>query len=222
MKSAILTKSIVFVFMVLLVLGTALNVNAQRRGHMMGWQQDRPVEDDWGGYGPAMRGYGPGMMGGGYGMMGPGYGMMGGGYGMMGGPGMMGFGMGMGHGMGPAMGMMGPFMAGCLYQLDLTENQQDEILSLQRQARREQMETMLDIMDIRDKLIEEMAEDRPDPAKVRELQEAMSKKQAEMMENSVKNRNRIYDMLSGDQRKQLRESQSRPYYRPYDTDQNRP
>ncbi|MFW6052493.1 MAG: Spy/CpxP family protein refolding chaperone [Desulfosalsimonas sp.] len=215
MTRTIFTRSMVFVFVFLLVLGTALNVYAQRRGHMRGWQQDPSVEDDWGGYGPGMRGYGPGMMGG-PAMMGPGYGMMGG-------HGMMGSGMGMGPGMGPAMGMMGPYMAGCFYQLDLTENQQNEISSLKSQARREQMETMLDIMDIRDELIEEMAADRPDPAKVRDLRETMSRKQAEMLETSVENRNRIYDMLSDEQREQLRDFQQRPSYRRpfYDEDRNR-
>ncbi|MFP4194785.1 MAG: Spy/CpxP family protein refolding chaperone [Desulfobacterales bacterium] len=215
MTRKIFTRSMVFIFVFLLALGTALNAEAQRRGHMRGWQQDRPVEDDWGGYGPSGRGYGPGMMGGGYGMMGPG--MMGGGHGMMG------FGMGMGSGMGPAMGMMGPYMAGCFYQLDLTENQQDEIRSLKSQARRKQMESMLDIMDIRDELIEEMAADRPDPAKVRDLRDTMSRKQAEMLETSVENRNKIYDMLSDEQREQLRDFQQRPSYRrpSYDEERDR-
>lgn len=112
-------------------------------------------------------------------------------------------------------------MAGCFYQLDLTENQQDEIGSLKSQARRKQMETMLDIMDIRDELIEEMTADRPDPAKVRDLRETMSRKQAEMLETPVENRNRIYDMLSDEQREQLRDFQQRPSYRSYGTDRDR-
>ncbi|MBS3809877.1 MAG: Spy/CpxP family protein refolding chaperone [Desulfobacterales bacterium] len=219
MKPAIFKKTLAFVFMVTLVMGMAMSADAQRRGHMRGRQQDPSVQQNWSGYGPGMMGS-PGMMGPGYGMS-DGPAMMGPGYGMMGGHGMMGFGMGMGHGMSPAMGMMGPYMAGCFYRLDLTEDQQNKMLSMQKQARRERMETMLDIMDIRDDLIQAMAADRPDPGKVRKLREAMSQKQAEMLETSIENRNRIYDMLTKEQREQLSQFNRRPSYRPYGSEQDR-
>ena len=118
-------------------------------------------------------------------------------------PGMMGPGMGM---MGPGMGMMG-----ILELPDLTDEQRDEIHSIQREARRQNMEITLDIMDIRDDIMMTMSEDRPDPAEIRELQEAMSRKQGQIWEVSVENRNRIYDLLTQEQHESLQELQQRPY-----------
>ncbi len=126
------------------------------------------------------------------------------------GMGMMGPGMGM---MGPGMGMMGPGagMTGLLELPDLTDEQLGEILSIQKEARRQNMEIMLDIMDIRDDIMMTMSEDRPDPAEIRELQEAMSRKQGQIWEASVENRNRIYDLLTQEQHEYLQELQHRPY-----------
>ena len=125
-------------------------------------------------------------------------------------PGMMGPGMGM---MGPGMGVMGPGMGmmGILELPDLTDEQRDEIHSIQREARRQNMEITLDIMDIRDDIMMTMSEDRPDPAEIRELQEAMSRKQGQIWEVSVENRNRIYDLLTQEQHESLQELQQRPY-----------
>jgi len=121
------------------------------------------------------------------------------------GPGMMGPGM-----MGPGMGMMG------IVDLPgLTEEQRTEMRSIQREARRQNMETMLDIMDLRDDMHEAMAADRPDPRTIRELQEAMSQKQGQLLESSVETRNRIYDLLTEEQQEQLREYQRQFFGRPH-------
>jgi len=122
------------------------------------------------------------------------------------GPGMMGE-----QGMMSGMGMTGfvDFLPG------LTEDQRNEIRAKQRQARREHMDLMLDTMDIRDDLRQALAEERPDPAKVRRLQESISQKQGEMLESSIKHRNEIYDMLTEEQRQQLRELRQRSFERQY-------
>ena len=132
------------------------------------------------------------------------------------GPGMMGrqdmmTGMGMmgRQGMMTGMGMTGfvDFLPG------LTEEQRNEIRAKQRQARREHGDLMLDIMDISDDFRQALAEERPDPAKVRRLQESLSQKQGEMLESSIKYRNQIYDMLTEEQKQQLREHRQRSFER---------
>ena len=120
------------------------------------------------------------------------------------GPGMMGR-----QGMMTGMGMTGfvDFLPG------LTEEQRNEIRAKQRQARREHGDLMLDIMDISDDFRQALAEERPDPAKVRRLQESLSQKQGEMLESSIKYRNQIYDMLTEEQKQQLREHRQRSFER---------
>ncbi len=192
MGNKILSKCLILVLMASFVLMGAFTTEAQRGQHMMGPHQDQRFDE-------REEAYGYGTMGPGMHMMGPGTGMAG----MMGpGMGMTGFGMGMA---GPGMGMMG-FMS----LPDLTDQQQGEMLSLQQQARREHMELMLDIMEIRDELLLLMSEERPDPQEVRKLQEAMSQKQADMTESSLEVRNKMYELLTEEQRNQLRMQQYGP------------
>jgi periplasmic protein CpxP/Spy len=192
MKQIFWKHFISFALLVVIIFGMALVVEAQRGQPMMDRQQGQAMDDRGrgNGMGPGMMG-GPDMMGP-MGMMCPQ--MMGG---MMGGQGMGMMGPG-GMGMGAGMGMMG------LYQLDLTEEQLGKIRSMHRDARRQHMEIMLDIMDIRDDLMEAMAADRPDPEKIRELQKNISEKQGDMLESSVEIRNKIYDLLTEEQREQLK------------------
>lgn len=189
MKRMMLQNVLGLVLLASLVLGTALVAEAQRGRvmgpGMMGQQQDQPYDEDG-------RGHGPGMMG--QGMMGPG---------MMG-QGMMGQGM-----MGPCMMEPGMGMMGFLNLPDLTSEQQNELRTMQREARREHMNAMLDIMDIRDDMMEAMAAERPDPKKVRAHQESMNKKQADLVESAIKKRNRMYDVLTEDQQTRLREQRAR-------------
>lgn len=182
MKRVIFWKSTALFLMVSLIFGVAATAEAQRGSHMMDRPQAQNYEDQWAGRGPAtMRYRGMGMMGG-QGTPCPIMNQM-------------------GHG----MGMTGP-----LDLPDLTTEQQNEIRAIQREMRRRHMETMLDIMDIHDEMMIEMAAERPDPEKIREMQTTMSQKQGEMLESKVTYRNRIYDLLTEEQKEQIREYQRRP------------
>ncbi len=185
MKRTILGKSAALAIMVVLVFGMASVADAQRGQGMMGRQQP-------GDYGERGMNYGPGMMGG------PGMGMMG--------SGMGGMGMGM---MGSGMGTMG-----CMMLPDLSDEQQEELRSIQRETRRTHMEAMLEMMEIRDDMMLEMASERPDAAKVRELQETMSSKQADMIESGIDSRNRMNDVFTDEQREQMRQYQEQGAYGP--------
>lgn len=186
MKRMIPGKRIALVLVAVLVFGMASVADAQRGQGMMGRQQP-------GDYGERGMDYGPGMMGG------PGMGMM------------------YGHGMGgPGMGMMGSGMGtmGCLILPDLSEEQREQLRSIQRDTRRNHMEAMLEMMEIRDDMMLEMAAERPDAAKVRELQEAMSSKHADMIESGIESRNRMNDLFTDEQREQMRQFQDRGAYGP--------
>ena len=196
MKRLVFGKSISLVLMAALVFGLAMSAEAQRRMPMMDRQESPETRE----YRTPGDDRSPGMMHHGMGMMGPGMGMMGGG------------GMScpimnqMGHGMG---------MAGALDLPDLTEEQQVEIRTIQREVRRQNMEKMMDIMDLRDDMMVEMVADRPDPEQVREIQLNMSQKQGELLESTIESRNRIYDLLTEEQQEQIRDLQRRPGRSPY-------
>ena len=197
MKRLVFGKSISLVLMAALVFGLAMSAEAQRRMPMMD-RQETPETREY--RTPRMDDRSPGMMHQGMGMMGSGMGMMGGG------------GMPcpimnqMGHGMG---------MAGALDLPDLTEEQQVEIRTIQREVRRQNMEKMMDIMDLRDDMMVEMVADRPDPEQVREIQLNMSQKQGDLLESTLESRNRIYDLLTEEQQEQIRDLQRRPGRSPY-------
>ncbi len=175
MKGRILVNSIVFMFLVSFILGTALVAEAQRGQHMRGWQQDQ-FEND--------HDFGMGMMGPGMGMMGPGMGMM-----------------------GPGMGMMGPGMQmhGLLEYLELTDEQREEVRTIQREVRREHMEAMLDVMDLREDMWAAFREERPDPENMRQMHEEMSRKKGDMLVSFIEMRNSIYDLLTDEQRERVKE-----------------
>ncbi len=197
MKRLVFGKSISLVLMSALVFGLAMSAEAQRRMPMMD-RQETPETREY--RTPRMDDRSPGMRHQGMGMMGSGMGMMGGG------------GMPcpimnqMGHGMG---------MAGALDLPDLTEEQQGEIRTIQREVRRQNMEKMMDIMDLRDDMMIEMTAERPDPEQVREIQLNMSQKQGELLESTLESRNRIYDLLTEEQQEQIRNLQRRPGRSPY-------
>lgn len=193
MKQGLFGKSTVLALTVTLIFGVAVTAEAQRRQSMMERPDSQAFDDRWGDRrmdGP------PGAMGSGMGMMGPGPGMMGGG----------GMPCPIMNRMGHPMGMTAP-----LNLPGLTEEQQREIARLQREIRRRNMENWIDIMDIRDDILIEMTAERPDPEKIRELHARMGRKQGEMLEAVVENRNRIYDLLTQAQQEQVREYQRRPF-----------
>ncbi|MFB9144942.1 Spy/CpxP family protein refolding chaperone [Halomonas alkalicola] len=179
-----------------LALGLALAIGASGTGTALaqGMPDSRP------GQGSGMMG---GMMGGGgQGGMGPGMmgGMMGGGgQGGMG-PGMMG-GM-MGGGMMPCP-MMGEGM-GMMSMLD--SDQRSQMRELMQEHRPAQFERKGRLMNLRDDLMAEMHGERPDPEQVQELHGRMAELHGEMMAEMVRMRNAMHDLMTDEQREQLRQA----------------
>ncbi|MGE6605111.1 Spy/CpxP family protein refolding chaperone, partial [Halomonas sp. NPDC076908] len=179
-----------------LALGLALALGAGSAGTALaqGMPDSRP------GQGSGMMG---GMMGsGGQGGMGPGMmgGMMGGGgQGGMG-PGMMG-GM-MGGGMMPCP-MMGEGM-GMMSMLD--PDQRSQMRELMQEHRPAQFERKGRLMNLRDDLMAEMHGDRPDPDEVQALHGQMAELHGEMMAEMVRMRNAMHDLMTDEQREQLRQA----------------
>lgn len=191
MKTNNILKPIFFLMFMISFLMVSSQVSEAQRGYhrgqsMMGGQYNQVPDQGRGYYGPGMMGPGSGMRGFGPGMMGPGMGTM---------PGMA--------------------MTDFLNLPGLTDEQREEIRNTERQSRREYRETMLDMMDARDDLVDALAEPKPDPDRVSELHQAMSQKQREMLRSSIETRNQIYDTLTQEQRSQLREIQRRPFSHPY-------
>ncbi|MDI5919185.1 Spy/CpxP family protein refolding chaperone [Halomonas sp. LR5S13] len=143
--------------------------------------------------------HGPGgMMMGGQGGMGPG--MMMGGQGNMG-PGMM---MGGQGGMGPSMMMGGQGgMAGIL-----DEEQLSSLREMRREHRSAHFERMGEMMNLRDDMMLLMQAERPDPEEVQALHGQMATLHGEMMADKVRMRNRMQDLLTDEQREQLKQGAS--------------
>lgn len=149
------------------------------------------------GYTPGM-GMGPGTMGrgwaagpggdcpGGGGMMGPGMGMMGG----MGG-GMMGPGASMG---------MHPFA-----MLDLTGDQRTKLAKIQDETRKRHWDLMGKLFDEQARLRDIYATERPDPKQVGQVYGNIAKLQQQMAEIATDAHNRMFDVLTKEQREQLQQ-----------------
>lgn len=177
-----------------IALAAGLGIAASGAASAQGMQQ--------GGMGPGMMGYGqagmgPGMMGYGQGGMGPG--MMGYGHHGMG-PGMMGYDH---YGMGP--GMMGP---GMMQQLD--PEQRRQMWELMEQHRPAQFERMEKLANLRQKLMVTMSTDSPDPEQIQDLHGQMGELQGEMMAEMARMRGRMLDLLTDEQRAQLKRGATAP------------
>ncbi|MFV8836687.1 Spy/CpxP family protein refolding chaperone [Aquisalimonas sp.] len=139
-----------------------------------------------------------GMMGGG--MHGSGQGgmmhdcpMMGGGSGGM--QGMMRGGM---HGGGQGgMGMM--------QGLELDDDQREQLRERRSEHRHQQFGRMAEMMDLREEMHALMHGDRPDPDAVRELHGRMADLHGDMMADRIRLQNDMQDMLTDEQREQMRE-----------------
>lgn len=151
----------------------------QGSGMMMGGHHGSMMTGDRGGMGPGMMGDGPGGMG--PGMM---KGMMGGG--MMPCPMMSGAGMGTMHEM-------------------LEPKQRDEMRKLMQEHRPAHFERMGRMMNLRDDLMAEMQQSRPDPEEVKERHARMAELRGEMMTEMVRMRNAMHDLMTEEQRQQLQE-----------------
>jgi len=130
------------------------------------------------------------------------------GAGMMGDEGSMEM-MGSGEGMGPGMGMMGPGKV-MMQEMQamramLSAEQPGELRELMREHRPAQFERMGHGMNVRDELMAELQQDRPDPDAIREIHGRMADVHGEMMAEQVRMRNAMYDLLSDQQREQLRD-----------------
>ena len=139
---------------------------------------------------------GGGMHGGGEGSMMQDCPMMGGDSGGM--QGMMGPGMDMsGKGMHGGMGMM--------QGLDLDDDQQASMRERRSEHRHQQFGRMAEMMDLREEMHALMQAERPDPDAVRELHGRMAEIHGDMMADRIRLRNDMHDMLTDEQRRQMRE-----------------
>lgn len=160
-----------------------MNQGTQGQGSMMNGQGGMGAGMMMGGQG----GMGPGMMMGGQGGMGPGM-MMGGQGGMMPCP-MMG-------GMGPMSGM-------------LDEQQMSTMREMRQEHRATQLERMGEMMNLRDDMMHIMQAERPDPEEVKALHGQMASLHGDMMADKVRMHNQMQDLLTDEQREQMRGSMPR-------------
>ena len=126
-------------------------------------------------------GYGPGMMGGGYGG-----GMMGGGYG----PGMMG---GYGRGGGP------------MAALNLTDEQQDKLFSIQEANRKKNWDSMSTMRSEMFKLQRMYNAESVDSKALLEQQKKVDDLRRQMLASRLDMRKQMESVLTPEQRKQLRQ-----------------
>ncbi len=185
-----------------LALGLALALGAGGTGTALALAQG--MMDD-----QAVRGMGPGMMGGG--QSGMGLGMMGG---MMSGGGLGGMGGGLGGGQGGrGPGMMGGGMMPCPMMgegmgmmQELDPDQRSQMRELMQEHRPAQFERKGRLMNLRDDLMAEMHGERPDPEEVQAMHGRMAELHGEMMAEMVRMRNAMHDLMTDEQREQLRQA----------------
>ncbi|MGM0535391.1 MAG: Spy/CpxP family protein refolding chaperone [Pseudomonadota bacterium] len=182
-------------------MSVAVSGTAAAQGMQHGNQGSGTMMDGQGGMRPGTMmmggqgGMGPGMMMGGQGGMGPG--MMMGGQGDMG-PGMM---MGGQGGMGPGM-----MMGGMADLLD--EEQLNDLREMRKEHRSAHFEDMARMLNLRDDMMLLMQAERPDPEEVQALHGQMATLHGEMMADKVRMRNQVQDLLTDQQREQLKQRAS--------------
>jgi Spy/CpxP family protein refolding chaperone len=91
----------------------------------------------------------------------------------------------------------------------LSEEQAGEMRRLSEELRKEHWDLMGRMMDKRAELQELYAEDRPDPEAVGEAYEEMAKLRREMIEGRIELQNRMFDLLSEEQRERMKQSRER-------------
>jgi len=101
-------------------------------------------------------------------------------------------------------GMMGDYGLGQVSRLDLSDQQRDQINKLRDQLRRQHWDIMGKMMDERSKLQDLYAEDKPDPEKIGAVYDEIAKLQKEMVQTRIETRNKIQDVLTPQQREQLK------------------
>ncbi len=155
------------------------------------------------GMGPGMMHMGPGMMGG----MGPMAMMRGMGPGMM--QGMTGMGPGMMGGMGPGMmqGMMGMghMGLGAIWMLDLSDDQRAKLHKIKNDLRKQNWSTMGKMMDEQARLQELFGAERRDPKAIGAVYGRIFDLKRQMIEARIEATNRMQDLLTQEQREQLKQ-----------------
>ena len=119
--------------------------------------------------------------------------------------GMMGRGMGMMH---HGMGMMGHGM-GPMWMLDLSDEQLDKIFDIRRDLVKEMRPLMQQMMEQREKLHELYDAEKADPSAIGEAYSKMGDLKGQMIEARIKAHNQMQEVLTEEQRKQLKSMQHR-------------
>lgn len=145
---------------------------------------------------------------------------------MGGNPGMMSGGMsgmgGMDHGSMMSNMMPSPMMKESMDMMGmipmLDGDQYNQMRELMHEHRPAQFERLGRLMNIRDDLMAEMRNERPDPEQVQSLHAQMAEIHGTMMADMVRMHNALDDLLSDEQRQQLQELEALPGGDPDDHD----
>lgn len=107
-----------------------------------------------------------------------------------------------GHG----MGMMGSYVMAIMNVPDMSREQRSKLRSLMREQRKDNINTVTEIMDVRDELADVMNDDPVDADKADKLYAKLFEKQRLMLSNSIKLRNKMYSTLSQEQKEWLQKN----------------
>lgn len=89
--------------------------------------------------------------------------------------------------------------------LDLTEEQQKQVKQITRDLRKKHWAMMEQRMTLAEQLDDAYsASEKPDPAKISELYGKYFEIRKQMIQDSLEARNKIYDLLTAEQREQLK------------------
>jgi len=108
--------------------------------------------------------------------------------------------MGHGQGMGPGKQLMQEMHA---MREMLSAEQPDELRELMQEHHPAQFERMGQAKGLREELMAELQQERPDPDAVHEIHGRMAEIHGAMMVERVRMRNSMYDLLTDEQREQL-------------------
>jgi Spy/CpxP family protein refolding chaperone len=110
-------------------------------------------------------------------------------------------GYGPGYGMGP--GMMGGY--GWMGMLDLSDDQRTKINKTMDEERKQHWAIMGKMMEQQNKLRDLYTADKPDPKKVGAVYGEIAKLQQQMVETHLQATNQVQDVLTKEQREQIRQ-----------------
>ena len=106
--------------------------------------------------------------------------------------------------------MMGNRMGfGMLYMLKLTDEQETKINKLHDEMRDRHWKMMGDIRDLQKKMRDAFDSDKPDPDAIGDLYDKIAKIRKKMLLDRVATMNKVRDLLTAEQRKQLSSGERR-------------